>query len=282
VLGVDRPPLADSIDVGAQLPPRGDVLFEHGVQERPIDPLLHQRQQGLERGFDVPAKPQVELRPPAQPLGPDVDLGDLGGRRHEALVGEVRAEQEQHVALVHRLVSSAPAEQPGHPHAVGVVMLDPLLAAEAVADGRLELLGQGHHLVVRAGAADAAEERYLLPPVEEVGQASQVVVRRPDHGGRGHGRLRDGLRGCLEGRDVSRQHDHRDAPLARRVLDGTLQRARRLAGVGDQLAVIAALAEELVGVGLLEVARADLRAGDVGRDRQDRGRAAVGVEQPVD
>jgi hypothetical protein len=45
---------------------------------------------------------------------------------------------------------------------------------------------------------------------------------------------------------------------------------------------VAALAEELIGMRLLEVASADLGAGDVGGDGQDGRQAPVGVVQPVD
>jgi hypothetical protein len=42
--------------------------------------------------------------------------------------------------------------------------------------------------------------------------------------------------------------------------------------MGDEFAVVAALEEEVVGVGLLEVAGADLGAGDMGGDGKDGGR----------
>jgi hypothetical protein len=45
---------------------------------------------------------------------------------------------------------------------------------------------------------------------------------------------------------------------------------------------VAALAEQLIGVSLLEVAGADLGTGDVGGDGQYRGHAPMGIEQPVD
>ena len=57
---------------------------------------------------------------------------------------------------------------------------------------------------------------------------------------------------------------------------------RRLLAVGDHLGVHRALGEEPVGVGLLEVLRADLRARDVRGDREHRDAGAVGVVQPVD
>src|SRR4029077_6850110 len=51
---------------------------------------------------------------------------------------------------------------------------------------------------------------------------------------------------------------------------------------GDEFAVVAALAEQLFGMRLLEVTGADLGAGDVSGDRPHRGHAPVGVVQPVD
>jgi len=59
---VDRLARADAVDVGAELAPGRDVPLEHGVQERPIDPRLHQRQQRPDRVANVPAQPEVELR----------------------------------------------------------------------------------------------------------------------------------------------------------------------------------------------------------------------------
>jgi len=65
------------------------------------------------------------------------------------------------------------------------------------------------------------------------------------------------FRGGFEGRDVTREHDDGDAPFAHSVLHGRLQNAWHLLRIEDHLAVVAALAEELFGVGLLEVADAD-------------------------
>ena len=91
----------------------------------------------------------------AQAFGADVDLGNLRLGRHERLVGEVRAEQQQNVALVHRLVCGAPAQQAAHADRIGIVVLDPFLAPEVITHRCLELFCQGHDLVMRAGAAAA-------------------------------------------------------------------------------------------------------------------------------
>jgi hypothetical protein len=55
-----------------------------------------------------------------------------------------------------------------------------------------------------------------------------------------------------------------------------------LPGGAGQLGVDAALAEQLLRVGLLEVVAADLGGRDVSGDRQHRHSAAVGVEQSID
>ncbi len=90
---------------------------------------------------------------------------------------------------------------------------------------------------------------------------------------RGFGRLQ---------RHVARQDDHRDAPLAYRFADRGLDRPGHLPGAGDQFAVVAAFLEEVLRVGLLEVAGADLGRGNVRRDRQHGQARAMAVEQPVD
>ena len=106
--------------------------------------------------------------------------------------------------------------------------------------------------------------------------------------GRTTGAVRRGAKrgGCRKldrlGRDVTRQHDHRDAPAFDRGADGDVEDAGHLLGVGDQFAVVAALAEQGFGAGLLEVSGADLPARDVGGDGDHRDAAAVAVVQAVD
>ena len=82
--------------------------------------------------------------------------------------------------------------------------------------------------------------------------------------------------------DVSGQGDHRDAAPRERGLHGDLQDAGHLLGLGHQLAVVAALGEEMLRMGLLEVSAADLAAGNLRGDGEDRHTAAVAVVESVD
>ena len=81
---------------------------------------------------------------------------------------------------------------------------------------------------------------------------------------------------------VARDDHHRHAAPGDGDADRLLEDARHLVGVGDQLDIVRALGEELLGMRLLEVGAADLGARDVGGDRQHRHAAALAVEQAVD
>lgn len=225
---------------------------------------------------------QVQLRAPAQVFGPHVDLDDLHVVGEEGVVREVGAEQDQQVALVGGLVGGAVAEQPAHPDVVRVVVLDPLLAAQGVPDRGLDLPGELHDLGVRAPRAGAAEQGDLLRLVDHVDEAVDLGVAGA---GRGPGGDEGGLGGLLGGGlvgDVAGEGDDADTGTADRVLDGAVQQPGHLLRTGDHLAVVAALAEQLVGVGLLEVAEADLAGRDVRGEGEDRGHGPVGVVQTVD
>jgi hypothetical protein len=65
-------------------------------------------------------------------------------------------------------------------------------------------------------------------------------------------------------------------------LHGNLKHTGHLFGLRNQLAIVAALREEMFRVGLLEVSAADFIAGDLRRDGQDRNPAAVAVVESVD
>jgi hypothetical protein len=76
-------------------------------------------------------------------------------------------------------VRGAVAEQPVHADVVGVVVLDPLLAAERVPDRGQDPPGQLHDLVVRARAPGAAEQRDRARGVQRVGQGLHLLGHRP-------------------------------------------------------------------------------------------------------
>ena len=90
------------------------------------------------------------------------------------------------------------------------------------------------------------------------------------------------MRRCVGDENLAR-HDH-DADAA--ALQGRahrhLHQPGKLGGHTGQFAVDAALAEQFLRMGLLEVFATDLVARNVRRDRQHRHAAAVGVEQAID
>jgi hypothetical protein len=172
VLGVDRSASAHLAGVGSYPRHQLAVPAQHPIQEGAVRLLGDAGQQRAHRFPDVAPDAQVQPRPAAESLAADVDLHDLRPGRHELHVWEVGAQQHQQVALVHRLVAGAVAEQSGHADVVGVVVLDPLLAAQRVPDRGLEPLGQRQDLLVRAGDTTAAEQR---DPPRPINQANELV-----------------------------------------------------------------------------------------------------------
>src|SRR5262249_7656465 len=67
-----------------------------------------------------------------------------------------------------------------------------------------------------------------------------------------------------------------------RRLDRSLQDMAHLVGVLDHLAVVTALGKEVLGVGLLEVAAANLRAGNVSGDGDDGDAVSVAIVESID
>ena len=184
---------------------------------------------------------------------------------------------------MHRLVAGPVAEQSRHADVIGVVVLDPLLAAQRMPDRGLEALGQGQDLVVRAGDTTAAEQG---DPPGLIDQANELVQHLIGWSRGGPlvqpvGVLQPGAAGLIVGHVPGEGDDpHPAAP--ERLLDRDLGDPWQLLGTGDELAVVAALLERQGGVGLLEVAGADLGARDLGGQRQHRRHAAMGVVEAVD
>lgn len=210
-----------------------------------------------------------------------VDL-DGARARQERLVREVGAEQDDQVGGLHRLVAGAVPEQPAHPHVEGVVVLDPLLAAQRVPDRGQHPVGELHHLAVRVPGARAAEQHHLARPVERLGELLDLVGGRPDDPGPDEEVVPAGRVRRLLARGVAGQGQHRHAVQPDRVLDRGAHDPRQLLRAVDHLAVVAAIDEQPLGMGLLEVAAADLGAGDLRGQREHRRAGAVRVVQALD
>ncbi len=57
--------------------------------------------------------------------------------REEFREGKIRTEQQQKFGLIYSAVSAAVTDQAGHAHCIGIVVFQPLLAAERVPNRRL-------------------------------------------------------------------------------------------------------------------------------------------------
>ena len=149
-----RPALGQLVEIGARLavvgaaPRRGTSRSVFGFSLR---------QQGRDRGADVADHAQIERAAVAEALRPDVDLRDPAPLGIELPVGEVGAEQQQRVALLHRGVAGGEADQAGHADIEGIVVLDMLLAAQRMHDRRVERSAELDDLGMGAGAAGAAQ-----------------------------------------------------------------------------------------------------------------------------
>ena len=224
---------------------------------------------------------QIERRPPAEP-GEIVIHLDGAALGQEGVVGEIGAEQDQQVGLMGRVVAGAVAQQPAHPDVVGVVVLDPFLAPQRVPDRARHLVGERHHRVVGAPDPRAAEQGHGAGGVEAVGQRAHLVGGRHEGPSRGHGRALAGRMLRVPVKDVTRHDEHGDAPAPDGVLDRDPREPRHLGGLAHELAVVAALDEQPLGVRLLEEGGTDLLGRDVRGDGEYRHAAPVRVVQSLD
>ena len=218
-------------------------------------------------------------------LRPDVDLGDASGSlRVELTIGEVGAEHQQRIAIVHRVIAGREADEPCHADIVGVVPFHMLLALERVDHRAFELFAQGEKLIMRAGASRAAQQRDAACAVQEIGERLRLAGCGTTTGSAGR-RSRDaGAGASIAGWSATSpgitMTETPRLPTASRIAISSA--ARHLLRGGDELAIVAALFEQRLGMRFLEIARADLGRGDVGRDGQNRHARAMAVEQTVD
>ena len=135
---------------------------------------------------------------------------------------------------------------------------------------------------MRPGTPRPGQDRHRAGRVQRRSRVHERGIAGPDHRRRRPDRDRLGSAARLVQERPARHHDHRDPAAGQRRAHRDLQDPRHLLGRADQLAVHAALAEQLLRMGLLEVLPADLLGRDVRGDGQHRDPAAVGVEQAVD
>ena len=99
------------------------------------------RQQGVQRGADIPDQPHGQLGPAAQMMTANIDLDDIAVVGEEIAIREIGAQHHQQVAFLERLVTRREPDQAGHAYVEGVVVFQRLLAAQGVDDRGFKLLG---------------------------------------------------------------------------------------------------------------------------------------------
>ena len=96
------------------------------------------------------------------------------------------------------------------PTRIGIVMFQPLLAAERIADRRLQSARQLDHLIAGIPAAIAAEDCYRFRIVDHLHKLIEVCVGRAKDGRGGDSDL-GRLVGRISRRDVARNRNYRGA-----------------------------------------------------------------------
>ena len=145
---------------------------------------------------------------------------------------KIRAEHEKKVGAVIRFVRSAVADETGHAGGVGIVMLEPLLAAEGISDSGLHLVGEGEDFVAGIAAAVAAEDGDRLGIVDHLSELFQVGFGRTKNR---LGRNGDGMEAVrrLRSRDVAAERYDGGTAVDDGSRDGGVEDGAGLFGIHD-------------------------------------------------
>ena len=241
------------------------------------------RQQRGDGALDVADQRQINRGAAADVLRILVDLDLLnlvaGKKFRKRKVG---AEHQQQIGVVNRLVCSAVAEQPGHPDGIGIVMLEPLLAAKRKSNWSLQRGRELQHLGARIAASVAAENRHLIRALDHLGQLVEIRIGRAHHGESGR---REGVRRMVRhlGRcDVAGHRDQRRPLVDNRRHNRGRDDGPHLFRVDHTPDVEARGVEKFVRVQLFERGGVDELGLDVAGDGDDRGSLLARVHQSVE
>src|SRR5713226_2384028 len=152
-------------------------LREMLVEKVAVSLVTDARKQGGGGRLDVADKAKVNGRPAADVFGVLVDLDFLytvAGK--EFGERKVSAQQQHKIGFVNGAIRSAIAEKAGHPNRIGIVILQPLLAAERIADRRPQFGRQLEDLVAGVPAAIAPKNRYRPRTVDHFDQLVEIAV----------------------------------------------------------------------------------------------------------
>src|SRR5882672_4003616 len=199
----------------------------------------------------------------------------------EIPVWKVRSEHQQDFAVHHGVVARGKSEQAGQTDVKWVVVFNEFFAAQGMHNGSLKLAGNLYQLCMGSGASRAAKDRDLFRSIQEFGKDIEFFVRWTNVGFRFVKAYAWPLDGIFQSY-VPGQHNHRDATLRDCGLNGGFQDTRHLFGIGDELAVVAALREDMFGIRLLKVVAPNLPARNMCSNREYRDTVPLTVVEAID
>src|SRR5262249_24677934 len=106
-------------------------------------------------------------------------LCDLGLGRQEVVIWEIRAQEQQQIALVNGFVSSSVTKQSINSHVKRVVVSHIPFAPVCDTARSLDLFREGNHLIVSPGAPESTEQSHLAGGINHVRELRQFVVAGP-------------------------------------------------------------------------------------------------------
>src|SRR5580704_3046423 len=214
--------------------------------------FLHGWNQCTDRRLDIADKAEIQRCTAADVLRVLVNLNlfHLGAGKK---FGErkISAQQEQKVGFINCVVRSPVTDQPGHANGVRIIMLQPLLPAEGIADRGLKLGRQFNHFVAAFSATVAAKDRYRFRFIDHPHQFFEVGIGRSQDS-----RACDGevgrLVSSIGGRDIARNGKNGGPLLENSRDDGGADDRAGLFRINQPRGVKRSRLEKLVRIQLLE------------------------------
>src|SRR5579862_1396772 len=90
---------------------------------------------------------------------------------------KIGPEHQKKIGMVDRSISAAISQQTRQPYGIGVVVLQPLLTAQRVADRRLQSRGQSEYLHAPVYAPNAAKNRNGAALFNHVYERFLILIR---------------------------------------------------------------------------------------------------------
>ena len=172
---------------------RGSARFTHGEIVEPLAriPVVSEtcikigavglapdkRSQRIKRVLHISNHPQIDRSTAANLFPEPIQLNNFGVLRIELLIGEIRSQHQQGVAVHHGVVARRKTKQPGHSDVIRIVVFDKFLATQRMDDRRLEAFGHCNELGMSALAARTAKDSDLACAVENVSRSAKFIFR---------------------------------------------------------------------------------------------------------